>query len=93
MRIKFVVDDPKLKDDLIEVSKYLHEFTVHIRNKYKKTKIEVFDGNNYEEVREKDCCFGLDLDKLPMLNLLAHLYIADKIEPLIEIDTNEESWK
>lgn len=89
--MKIIVNDEKEKQEFLEVSKYLHDFTIYVEDKNKKCSIKIIkrfgraDGSIkpiVEVINDKDFDISLDLSLYPLLNYLAHLYVTPN---LIEI--------
>ena len=85
--MKFICKDEKEYKALMELSVYLHDFTVEVKDKPKYCKIDFIkkwghfgpDGNEpvSERVHERNFGYCLDLNDMPLLNILAHLHSED----------------
>lgn len=87
--MKIIVKNKKEKDQLIKLSRYLHNFRVYMDHNGKYTKIYLGEGKNnardrFKKMKNGDLYF-LDND-FPLMSYLMHLYSTPE-----EIEINNEN--
>jgi hypothetical protein len=77
--MKIICENEKEYQELMEASKYLHDFSVWVKNKEGKTKVSV-TGGKYKLKEKEEIAFGLN-NEIPIVNFLQHLYLSKEDFP------------
>lgn len=76
--MKIICENEKEYQELMETSKYIHDFAVWVKNKEGKTKVTVTGGKH--KLKEKEeVAFCLNSD-IPLINFFMHLYREERNE-------------
>ena len=78
--MRIICENQKEYDELMEASKYIHDFTVWVKHKEKSTKVSFRDGSKYKIKTEGNWCLDFEIE---MINFLAHLYNSEGVVEIV----------